>query len=73
MINTEIKKVRTSDTGMEYRTPSSPKNTGSSRANPTPNTTSRNRESMVEASALPTACKKMKQALFTQARIIMQR
>ena len=73
MMNTAIKKVKISDTGMEYSTPSSPKNIGRRRANPTPNTTSRNRESMVEASALPTAYKKMKQALFTQARIIMHR
>ena len=34
-------KVRKSDTGMEYSTPYSPKNRGSSRAKPTPNTISR--------------------------------
>lgn len=66
-------KVRISDTGMEYSTPSRPKNTGSSRAKPTPNTTSRNMDNSVDESALPTACKKMKHALLTQARIIMQR
>ena len=73
MMTAEIRKVRISDTGMEYSTPSKPKNTGSSRAKPTPNTTSRNMDSSVEASALPTACRKMKHALLTQARIIMQR
>ena len=40
---------------------------------PTPNTTSRNMESMVDVNALPTACKKMKHALLTHAKIIMQR
>ena len=58
---------------MEYSTPSRPKNRGSSRAKPTPKTTSRNMDSMVEASALPRACRKMKQALFTQASTIMHR
>lgn len=73
MINTEITKVKISETGIEYSTPSRPKNTGSSRAKPTPNTNSRNMESSVDASALPTACKKIKHALLTQAKIIMQR
>ena len=73
MMIAEMTKVRISDTGMEYNTPSKPKNTGSSRAKPTPNTTSRNMDSSVEASALPTACRKMKHALLTQARIIMHR
>ena len=66
-------KVKISETGMEYRTPSRPKKTGRSNAKPTPNTTSRNMESMVDANALPTACKKMKHALLTHAKIIMQR
>ena len=73
MITAEIRNVRISETGMEYKTPSSPKNTGSSSAKPTPNTTSRNMDSSVEDNALPTACKKMKQALFTQASTIMHR
>ena len=66
-------KVNTSDTGMEYSTPSRPKKRGSSSAKPTPNATSRTMESIVDENALPTACKKMKQALFTQASTIMQR
>lgn len=41
--------VSTSDTGMEYSTPESPKNRGSSRAKPTPNTISRTMESSVDA------------------------
>ena len=69
----EMIKVRISDTGMEYKTPFNPKNSGSSSAKPTPNITSRNMDSSVEASALPTACRKMKQALLMQARIIMHR
>lgn len=59
--------------GMEYSTPSSPKNRGSSRAKPTPNTTSRTMDRAVDSAALPMACKKMKQALLTQARMIMHR
>ena len=58
---------------MEYNTPSRPKNTGSSTAKPTPNTTSRNMDSSVEVSALPTACRKMRHALLIQASTIMQR
>ena len=73
MMITEMIKVRTSETGMEYSTPSSPKDNGNSSAKPTPNTTSRNMDSSVDASALPTACRKMKQALFTQASTIMHR
>ena len=69
----EMIKVRISDTGMEYSTPSKPKNTGNNRAKPTPNTTSRNIDNSVEASALPTACKKMKHALLMQAKTIIQR
>ncbi len=73
MITAARAKVSASETGMEYSTPSSPKNTGSSSAKPTPNTTSRNMDSSVDASALPTACRKMKHALFTQADTIRQR
>ena len=73
MMIAEMIKVRISDTGMEYSTPSNPKNTGSNRAKPTPNTTSRNMDSSVDVSALPTACKKIKHALLTQASTIMQR
>ena len=58
---------------MEQRTPSRPKNRGKTSAKPTPNTTSRSRDSSVEARALPTACRKMKQALFTQASTIIHR
>ena len=65
--------VRISETGMEYSTPSSPKNTGSISAKPTPKTISRTMESMVEAKALPIACKKINAALFTQANTVMQR
>jgi hypothetical protein len=46
-----------SDAGMEYSTPSSPKNKGKTSANPTPNTTSLNRERKVEAHGLPSDCK----------------
>ena len=73
MMTAEMINVRISDTGMEYSTPSRPKNTGSNSAKPTPNTTSRNMDSSVEVSALPTACRKMKHALLTQASTIMQR
>ena len=58
---------------MEYSTPSSPNQTGSSSAKPTPNTTSRIMDSTVDSTALPMACKKMKQALLMQAKIIMHR
>ena len=73
MMTAEMINVRISDTGMEYSTPSRPKNTGSSSAKPTPNTTSRNMDSSVDENALPTACRKMKHALLTQASTIMQR
>ena len=73
MMTAEMRKVRTSDTGMEYSTPSRPKNSGRTRAKPTPKTTSRNMESIVEANALPRAYRNMKQALLTQAKTIMQR
>ena len=69
-MSAEITKVRASETGMEYNTPSSPKKIGSNNANPTPNTTSRNMDKNVDAKALPTACRKMKHALLTQARTI---
>ena len=42
-------------------------------AKPTPNTISRTIESMIDANALPIACKKMNAALFTHAKIIMHR
>ena len=58
---------------MEYSTPSSPKNTGSRRAKPTPNTISRTMESKVEAAAFPRDCRKMKVPLFTQAKIVRHR
>ena len=41
--------------GMEYNTPSSPKNRGSSRAKPTPNTTSRTMDRAVDSAALAMA------------------
>ena len=68
-----MKNVSTSLTGMEYSTPSRLKNSGSSSAKPTPNTTSRTMLSMVDTAALPMDCRKMNAALFTQARIIMHR
>ena len=68
---TATRNVSASDRGMEYSTPSSPKKNGSSSANPTPKTISRIMERIVEAAALPMACKKMKHALFTQAKTIM--
>lgn len=49
----EIKKVRASDTGMDQSTPSRPRNRGSSRANPTPNTISRTMDSTVDSRASP--------------------
>ena len=65
--------VRISEQGMEYRTPSRPKNRGSSSAKPTPNRISRTMDRAVDAAALPMACRKMKDALLTQAKTIMQR
>ena len=53
----EMMNVSRSETGMEYSTPSRPKNTGSSRAKPTPNTTSRTMDSTVDSSALPRDCR----------------
>ena len=55
IITAEIKKVRISDIGMEYSTPSKPKISGNTNAKPTPKTTSRNMDSIVEARALPKA------------------
>ena len=69
----EITAVSISETGMEYRTPSSPKNTGSKRAKPTPNIISLTIESIVDAIAFPIACRKIKAALLMQAKIIRQR
>ena len=65
--------VSASDTGMEYSTPSNPKNWGSSSAKPTPKRISRIMDRAVEAAALPMAWRKMKAALFTQAKITMHR
>ena len=65
--------VSISDIGMEYSTPSSPKNTGNINANPTPKTISLTMDSAVEATAFPIACKKINVALFTQAKIIMHK
>ena len=47
--------VRMSDSGIEYKTPSSPKKRGSSRANPTPNTISRTIDKTVDSAAFPIA------------------
>ena len=69
----EIIAVHTSDTGIDHSAPSSQRDTGSSSANKTPNTTSRSMDSIVDAAALPIACKKMKVALFTHAGISMHR
>lgn len=55
--NAAITKVSASETGIEYRTPSSPKRIGSRRAKPTPNTTSLIIEMTVEASAFPRDCR----------------
>lgn len=62
-----------SDTGIEYKTPSSSKNSGSNRAKPTPKTTSLIMERIVDSLAFPMACRKIKHALFTQAKTIIQR
>ena len=51
----EIKNVSASDTGMDQRTPFSPQMRGSSRAKPTPNTTSLTMDSAVDSSAFPKA------------------
>ena len=53
MMIAAIMNVSTSETGMEYRTPSNPKKIGSRRAKPTPKTISRIREIKVDARALP--------------------
>ena len=66
-------KVSASDTGIEYSTPSRPKNRGSSSAKPTPNTTSRTIDSAVDSSALPMAWRKMNVPLFTVASGSMHR
>lgn len=66
-------KVKRSDIGIEYRTPSNPKKSGSNNAKPTPNTTSRIIERSVEATAFPIACRKIKQDLLIQARTIMHK
>ena len=66
-------KVKISDIGIEYRTPSNAKKSGSNNAKPTPNTTSRIIERSVEATAFPIVCRKIKQALLIHARMIMHR
>ena len=70
---TAIINVKISESGMEYNTPSSPKKRGSKSAKPTPNTISRIMESAVDSAALPIACRKIKEALFTQAKTTMHR
>ncbi len=73
IITAEMIKVRISETGMEYSTPSRPKKIGRNNAKPTSNTTSRNMEIVVDANVLSTACKKMMHALLIHAKIVMQR
>ena len=73
MMSRETTSVSTSDTGMEYSTPSRPNQMGSSRAKPTPNRISRIMDSAVDYTALPMACRKMKAALLTQANTTMHR
>lgn len=73
IMRNDMTAVKISETGIEYRTPSSPKNTGSMRAKPTPKIISLTMESMVEAMAFPIACKKINAALLMQAKIIMHR
>ena len=68
-----MKNVSISDNGMEYSTPSSPNLIGNRIAKPTPNTISLTMDRIVDSRAFPIACRKIKQALFTQAKIIMQR
>ena len=65
--------VSKSETGIEYNTPSSPKNRGNIIAKPTPNTISRTIESKVDERALPIACKNINAVLLMQAKIIIQR
>ena len=73
IITAETTAVSISDTGMEYRTPSSPKNKGRIRANPTPKTISRIIESIVDDTALPIACRNINAALLMQAKMTVQR
>ena len=70
---TAARKVRMSAAAIKYRMPSSPKNRGSRRGNPTPKTISRRVESRVESPALPKACRKMKMPLLTQESVVAQR
>lgn len=49
--------VRISESGIEYKTPSRPKKSGKSKANPIPKTTSRPIDSSVDNSAFPNDCK----------------
>ena len=69
----EMTAVRISDSGMEYSTPSNPKNRGRRSASPTPNTISRTIESNVDSTARPIACRKMKVALLMQAKTIIHK
>ena len=71
--NNAMRNVSKSDNGMEYSTPSSPNLSGNRSAKPTPNTISLTIDRIVDSRAFPIACKKIKQALFTQAKIIMHR
>ena len=48
-------KVRISDSGIEYKTPSRPKKSGSKSAKPTPKTISRTMDSSVDSAAFPIA------------------
>ena len=69
----EIRNVKISETGIEYSTPSRPKNIGKISAKPTPKTISLTIDNIVHAAALPIACRKMKAALLTHAKIIIHR
>ena len=57
-----------SEMGIDSNTPFNPKNFGKIRANPTPNITSRMVDSMVEATAFPMDCRKIKHDLLIQAK-----
>lgn len=59
IINAATINVSMSETGMEQSTPLSPKYIGSNIANPTPKTISRIIDSVVDAAALPIACRKI--------------
>ena len=65
--------VNISDTGIEYNTPSRPKNIGNTSAKPTPNKISLIIEIIVDATTFPKKKKKIKVALFTHAKIIIHK